>query len=192
MVVPLALALPDPSLDRAALGRAEAIVTESTLGAERDRLVRLVRRLLAWPADAAEVEDVVQEALLRAWTRRDQLRDEGALGAWLQRIAVHAARNHLRSRRRRSWISTFASLGANDGEVVAADSGDAEARDLTRTALGRLGSRDRELLVLRYLEGNSGEQIRELLGLRRAAFDTRMARARQRLRSELESLEAER
>lgn len=178
----LAAILPDGAdlpADRTAPRGLEAAL----LCAEEPRLRRLVHRLLGWPAQAAEVDDVVQETLLAAWTHRKSYRGEAALATWLHRIAVRKCQGHARRaalrRRLFGWLERAPEPAALP---VEAD----DRHDDMRQALQRLGHGDREVLVLRYLEQRPVEALVALLGCSRAAIDQRLSRARTRLRAELD------
>ncbi|MGE0145066.1 MAG: RNA polymerase sigma factor [Planctomycetota bacterium] len=145
-------------------------------------LVHLIWRLLGWPSQPADIEDVLQEVLLTAWTRRLHLRDATAFASWLRRIAVNTARNHARGARRRSRRIVLASFAPGDEPF---DPGREPVDDTVREALLGLRHRDREVLVLHYLEGHTPAEIAALLDLRRNAIEARLSRARQRLRDKL-------
>lgn len=168
-----------PLLD---IGSAEARFAE-LLRCQEHRLAELVRRLLGWPAQAAEVEDVLQEVYLAAWVHRRRYRGEGPFSAWLYRIALHKARNHVRARRRRArLLDLMAFFGVPQSPPTA-------VRDRVRDAMTRLPHRDREVLVLRYLEQRDPASVAEALDISRDAVDARLSRARRRLRAFLEEEE---
>src|SRR5687767_2583288 len=60
----------------------------------------LLRHLVSMVRDGAAADDLLQEALLRVWTRADRWDGRGAVKAWLFRIATNLALNHLRTVRR--------------------------------------------------------------------------------------------
>lgn len=166
-------------------------------------VVRLVERLLAWPGGTAEVEDVAQETFLAAWRARHEFRGESAWTTWVHSIAVRRAHNAGRARERRQrWFGRLWSGGEDDSLEAAAvtphsrveSTEDAVAFEV-RDALKRLRQQDREVLVLRYLEGRTVEELAGLLQLSAAAVNTRLSRARARLRpflgAGLESLDRE-
>ena len=143
-------------------------------------LATLVWRLLGWPAQAAEIEDVVQDVLLTAWNQRAHLREPAAFPGWIRRIAINTARNHSRTLRRRLRRVEPRSFGP--GEEPSAATTD-PVDDAVRDALARLRHRDREILVLHYLESSPIEDLATLLGLRRNAVEARLSRARKHMRS---------
>ncbi|HZN38712.1 MAG TPA: sigma-70 family RNA polymerase sigma factor [Planctomycetota bacterium] len=175
------------SLDAKA-GRAvpAAPANEVALCAEAPRLRRLVHRLLGWPG-TTEVDDVVQEVLLAAWRHRQTFRGEASLGTWLTRIAIRKAQNHVRAAtvRRRLFGWWLPSAADEPAAPALADDVHAAQLDRTQRAMHRLAQKDREVLVLRYLEQRDMAQIADALGCSRAAVDARLTRARQRLRAEL-------
>src|SRR5262249_18299536 len=85
---------------------------------------RLYQRAYQALHNAADAEDITQEAMVRAWMRLDTFRPdprrdvEHILGAWLHRIALNILRDFLRHRRRHMTLSLDALLEGNEnGEV---------------------------------------------------------------------------
>ena len=157
------------------------------LCAEAPRLRRLAHRLLGWRAGADELDDVVQDALLKAWRHRDGFRGEASLGTWLVRIVLTTCHDHVRRRQLRYRL--FGWLLPAEPEAPRAGPGDVEGGAepaAMRVALQRLAHADREVLVLRYLEQRDIAAIATLLACSRNAVDARLSRARRRLRTELE------
>jgi RNA polymerase sigma factor (sigma-70 family) len=130
-------------------------------------------------SDPERAWEAVQEAFLRFQSQSgDAVRDERA---WL----LHVGRNWLRDfarRRRNAEVAvqdmTAVIAGTLDPPGVAALG---ELREQVGRALSQLRIDDREVLLLRYALGWSSPRIGEVLGLRVAAVDMRLTRARQRL-----------
>jgi RNA polymerase sigma-70 factor, ECF subfamily len=128
--------------------------------------------------DRAIAEDVVQEALLRAWRAMDELRDMKAARQWLLTIV---RREHARLyERKRLQTVDLDDLVARE-EVLLAAPDDGELEDLRR-ALLQLDDNYREPLVLQVLMGYSTDEIAQHMGLNVGAVLTRLFRARQQLR----------
>jgi RNA polymerase sigma-70 factor, ECF subfamily len=128
--------------------------------------------------DRAIAEDVVQEALLRAWRAMDELRDMKAARQWLLTIV---RREHARLyERKRLQTVDVDDLVARE-EVLLATPDDGELEDLRR-ALLQLDDNYREPLVLQVLMGYSTDEIAQHMGLNVGAVLTRLFRARQQLR----------
>jgi len=152
-------------------------------GAPITRLFESMRpdllRFAHWLArDRALAEDIVQEALLRAWRSRDTLKDPRAARPWLLTI-VRREHARLYERKRLELVSlddvveTQASPGLSEpgGELFA-----------LRHAIMRLPIEYREPLVLQVLGGFSTEEIARELALSATAVLTRLFRARNKLR----------
>jgi RNA polymerase sigma-70 factor, ECF subfamily len=136
-------------------------------------------RFAQWLArDRALAEDIVQEALLRAWRSRDALKDPGAARPWLLTI-VRREHARLYERKRLELVPLDEA-----GELPAAGSAD-PADDLfaLRHAIMRLPIEYREPLVLQVLGGFSTEEIARELDLTPTAVLTRLFRARNKLRT---------
>ena len=139
-------------------------------------------RFAFWLArDRQLAEDVVQEAMLRAWKSYGALADEAKAKSWLLTIV---RREFARSfERKRLEVSDLDALVAAEAEVLAAE--DDEQLAAMRQALFRLDEEYREPLVLQVMMGYSTQEIADMMGLQQGAVLTRLFRARARLRHEL-------
>ncbi len=161
------------------------MTSSSTEGSRRQRFDRLVGvfhqdmyRYAAWLCrDGAIAEDVVQEAMLRAWKSLDALRDDAAAKQWLLTIVRRENARHFE--RRRLETVDIDNLSASQAALLA-ESPDEELNDL-RTAIYELDDDYREPLVLQVLMGYSTREIAETMGLKQGAVLTRLHRARQKL-----------
>jgi RNA polymerase sigma-70 factor (sigma-E family) len=132
--------------------------------------------------DAAEAEDVTQDALERAWQRWDQLRDPDRAGAWFGRILVNACRDRLRSPRRSPvrWI----------GEPLTPDTASSVVeRDALDRALVRMTADQRIVLVLRYYLDLPVEAIAERTGAPVGTVKSRLRLALGAMRAAYEAQE---
>lgn len=144
----------------------------------------------------ADAEDVLQDTFLSAWRGAATYRGDGSARAWLFSVARNAVRHSVR--RRVGEPDRFAPLEAVDSlEAIAEAAGwgssaESTARDtaeLVRTALARLAPADREILVLRDMEGLSGDETAAALSLSLAGMKSRLHRARLRLAALVRALE---
>lgn len=130
--------------------------------AVRDRLVRLAYRFV-WNLDDAE--EVVQDAMATAFERSGQIRDGKAWWSWLCRIVVHGCYDHGRRRlRRQRRDSRLRDLPAARVEPVAEPERN-ELRAQMRFLISDLPRRQRDVIVLRHLEGMAFDRIGEILGM---------------------------
>jgi RNA polymerase sigma-70 factor, ECF subfamily len=137
-------------------------------------------RFAQWLArDRALAEDIVQEALLRAWRSRDALKDAGAARAWLLTI-VRREHARLYERKRLELVSLDEAAEIPDSAPAAAADGELV---MLRHAIMRLPLEYREPLVLQVLGGFSTEEIARELELTATAVLTRLFRARKKLRA---------
>jgi len=132
-------------------------------------------RYAYWLArDRQQAEDLVQEALLRAWRGFALLREPAAAKTWLFAIVRN---EHLRSVGRQSPPSEDL-----DDELEIADEHDAVAALEMREALLALPASYAEPLALQVLGGFSCAEIAAMIGASEGATMTRLTRARQALR----------
>ena len=162
--------------ERAAFDR---LITE-----HQPQITRLVRRLMAWPDQQAAVDDVVQEVFLAAWIKRDQFRGDAAVATWLSRIAINKTRHD--ARQRATWrrvVEGFTALVSNRPPTDPSPQETITDEQATlRAGIHRLKQTDREIIVLRYLEEKTPDEIARMTGIKRNTVDARLSRARQRLK----------
>ncbi|MDJ0751408.1 MAG: sigma-70 family RNA polymerase sigma factor [Woeseiaceae bacterium] len=141
-------------------------------------------RYAAWLSrDTAIAEDVVQEALLRAWKSLDALRDDGAAKQWL--LTIVRRENARYFERRRLETVDIDNLSASQAALLA-ETPNEELADL-REAIFGLEDDYREPLVLQVLMGYSTNEIAETMGLKQGAVLTRLHRARNKLKDSVAS-----
>ena len=129
-----------------------------------------------------QAEDLVQEALLRAWRAWPALRDKRAVKAWLFTI-VHREFQRARSRRRPTEpMSEADEFPLNPDPTQSMDI--AQSMDIRRV-LGELPEASRAALLMQVLGGFSCSEISDALGTSEGAVMTRLTRARQALRRRL-------
>jgi len=160
-------------------------------GKRRQRFDRLVSvyyqdmfRFAAWLCrDRAIAEDVVQEALLRAWKSLDSLRDDGAAKHWL--LTIVRRENARYFEKRRLDTVDIDNLTASQSALLA-EAPNEELADLRKAIFG-LDDDYREPLVLQVLMGYSTSEIAEMMGLKQGAVLTRLHRARHKLKDSMET-----
>jgi len=148
------------------------------------RIGALVSRYIA---DAGEVEDVTQEAFIKAYRALSKFRGDSAFYTWLYRIAANAAKNHLVAKGRRPGADATIEDAEvfDDGGLVSETSspeamamGD-ELAAVVEQALQSLPEELSAALTLRELEGLSYDDIAEVLGCPVGTVRSRIFRARE-------------
>jgi len=149
------------------------------VGPSLDRSYRLAGLLLG---NAHEAEDAVQDALVVAWQRLDDLRDKDRFGAWFDRILVNGCRDRLRRRGTVRFIPMDPSI-----DPVGADPfRDLIERDALLEGLTRLTPDERIVIVLRYWADLPLEGISDRLGWPLGRVKSRLHRALGRLRARID------
>jgi len=150
------------------------------------KVMRLLARMIR---DPAEVEDVAQEAFIKAYRALPQFRGDSAFYTWLYRIAINTARNWLAATRRRP--SAPNALEAEDGETFnetdnLSDNSSPEAMMATReiaetvsAAMDALPEELRTAIVLREIDGLSYEDIAQTMNCPIGTVRSRIFRARE-------------
>jgi len=159
------------------------------------KLGRLLSRFIR---DAGEVEDVTQEAFVKAYRALPSFRGDSAFYTWLYRIGINTAKNYLTSMGRRPPTST----NYDSEEAEAFDDGD-QLRDLNtpenllmskqiaqtvNQSMDRLPEELRAAIMLREIEGMSYEDIAKIMDCPIGTVRSRIFRAREAIAEELRPL----
>lgn len=155
------------------------------------RMFRLARTLTGGDRDA---EDLVQETFVRAFRAIRGFRGDSSFRTWLHRIAVNVVRTHL-ARRPRHVVEPEGNGDAGEGQSTLAripsaeDLEDAVVRRRTiDRALATLSEEARLLITLRDVQGIEYHEIARITGLPIGTVESRIFRARRKLRPLLEPL----
>jgi RNA polymerase sigma-70 factor (ECF subfamily) len=158
------------------------------------RVLKLVGRFVS---DAAEAEDVAQEAFLKAYRALSSFRGESAFYTWLYRIAINTAKNALVANRRRPVDFDLDLQDPEQYERQARLKDDAtpegvlltdEIREVVERAMEQLPEDLRTAIVLRELEGMSYEEIAEAMDCPVGTVRSRIFRAREAIDKKLKPL----
>lgn len=148
----------------------------------RDGLVEALQSLRAFARtfhrDPARAEDLVQETMLKAWSKREQFQPDTNLKAWLFTILRNTYLSELRKTKREvedadgSLVGSLVDMPRQEGHMA--------VRDL-RAALLELGEDQREALILVGAAGFSYDEAAEICGVAAGTVKSRVSRARARL-----------
>ncbi len=144
------------------------------------RAVGLARRITG---NAADADEIVQEALLRVWTNAPRWRPLAAFGTWFYRIVVNLCLN----RRRAAPFVPLADAGEPadpSPDAAARQESDEDDRRMA-SAIAALPDRQRAAIVLTYHEGLGNADAADLLRVSVSALEALLVRARRTLRTSL-------
>src|SRR5438874_2778057 len=155
------------------------------------RLYRLARGILR---NDSEAEDVVQETYVRAFTHLEDFRGDSSLATWLARIAMNEALGRLRHRRPGVEWSSLPE-GALEAQIIQfplvstdpeKSMAQREIQRVVEQAIDELPEGFRLVFITRVIEGMNVEETAEILGLKPETVKTRLHRARNLLRDNVE------
>lgn len=156
------------------------------------KIMRLLSRMIREPA---EVEDVAQEAFIKAYKALPQFRGDSAFYTWLYRIAINTARNWQVASGRRPV--TLNAIESEDGETfnqidnltdISTPESQMASRQIVETvnaAIAALPEDLRTAIVLREIEGMSYEDIAQSMGCPIGTVRSRIFRAREAIAAQL-------
>lgn len=159
------------------------------------KVARLLSRFLY---DHAEIEDVTQEAFIKAYRALPLFRGDSAFYTWLYRIAINAAKNHLVSQGRRAPTSTEFDAEEAEGFEDATQLQDINTPEsllqskqtgaTINAAMDALPEELRHAILLREIEGLSYEEIAEAMSCPIGTVRSRIFRAREAVAEKLRPL----
>jgi RNA polymerase sigma-70 factor, ECF subfamily len=160
-----------------------------------EQLVRMYQDLAARTAyvitgGAADAQDAVQEAFVKAYYSLGRFRAEAPFRPWLLRIVANEAINRRRSTRRQLGLALRAAEGRlQDGAVPSPEGAALAQDDRSRlvAAMNRLRPEDRLVIAYRYWFDLSESEMADALGCARGTVKSRLSRALARLREVMES-----
>lgn len=174
-------------------------LVETAAAGDRDAFDALVRRhqvsivnlAAALTGGSPDAEDLAQEVFVRAWRGLGRFRGDSSFRTWLHRVALNVIKSHFgRTARLRRLFQ--APHGDSPDPDAAADPSDLERdmlrRDAIDRALGALPDDLRIAVTLRDVQGLEYREIAELTGVPVGTVESRIFRARQRLKPALASL----
>lgn len=156
------------------------------------RLGRLLSRFIK---DSADVEDVTQEAFVKAYRALPSFRGESAFYTWLYRIGINTAKNFLVSNGRKPVVKT--DVEDEDGEVLdlssqipdyhtpEADLMNQQILAVVNQAVEALPEELRTAITLREMDGLSYEEIAQVMGCPIGTVRSRIFRAREAIATQL-------
>ena len=159
-----------------------------------EEIVRLHQNIAfrtAWliAGSAAEAEEAVQDAFVKAHRALGRFRPGAPLRPWLLTIVANEARNRARAGGRRERLALRVAEERRPGDAVPSPEAallDLERRDELLGAVAELPQRDRDAIACRYLLDLSEEETAAVLGCPRGTVKSRVSRALGRLRERLE------
>ncbi len=152
---------------------------------------RIFAMVVGMVRDEAEARDLVQNAFIKAYQSLDTFRLDSSFYTWLYRIAMNLAIDSCRKRRRRKTGSFDEAVAARDedGEMLELHHTDGPAEALQRkelrqrifSAMEELTEEQREVLLLREVEGLSYAEISESMGIPEGTVMSRLFYARKKM-----------
>ena len=168
---------------------------ELLVGKYQRKLGRLLSR---WVRDPAEVEDVTQEAFIKAYRALPSFRGESAFYTWLYRIAINTAKNYLVALGRRAPTTTgFDNEEAEgfedaeqlrDGSTPESELEGKQIAAVVNRAMDALPDDLRTAITLREIEGLSYDEIASVMNCPIGTVRSRIFRAREAIATELRPL----
>nr|WP_312164571.1 RNA polymerase sigma factor [Brevundimonas diminuta] len=163
------------------VGEGDPAAIQAMVARKLPRMLSLARRMLG---DAAEAEDVAQEAMLRAWRQAPRWTPgQARFDTWLHRVGLNLCYDRLR--RRREIATDALPDGVDDGPAPDRGLLAAETGARVEAALARLPERQREAIVLCHYQELGNIEAAALMEISVEALESLLSRGRRALRTAL-------
>ncbi len=136
--------------------------------------------------NTSAIDDISQEVFLSVYRKLKQFRFQSQFTTWLYTITINKIRDHVRKQK---IMSIFSAFSGDDNEGYADNGSHRENFDINemvREAIAKLPPKLREPLILRDFEGMSYQEISETTGIESGTVKSRIFRAREALKKQLE------
>jgi RNA polymerase sigma-70 factor (ECF subfamily) len=195
--------------DASAASAVKSLQVQGNHAEARERYAELVARhqrragriAYHYLRDAAEADEAVQDAFVKAYSHLPSFREELPFDVWFTRILINGCLDRIKSRTRRErWLVPMASTGGagadgaqtewNVGDRVASGGPSPEDSLLSRerrreigVALSKLPERQRAVFVLSHVEGHTSREVSAMTGLNESTVRVHLFRAIRKLRT---------
>jgi len=146
----------------------------------------LIGLIASWGAPWGEAAEIAQDSFSQAWISRESCRGDWrnaeVFGRWLRGVALNKYRQWAKSRGRRRKHLVLVEQAILEQAAAPADRETAEHLDALREAIQRLPTKQREVVLMHYLEQSSVNEVAALLSVSVKSVEGRLYQARQTLR----------
>ncbi len=167
------------------LKRQETNALQDLIDLHGNSIRKLVGRLMAFDP---EMEDVIQIVWIQVWRKIGSFRNESSLKTWITRIAIAQTRNQQRSIRR--WVRRLQDRWIMDYSkkhyLVQQETKEDPRWESIQSAMKQLPYRDREILVLVYLQDNTVQELARTMNQKMNTLEVRLHRAKKLLKQKIE------
>jgi RNA polymerase sigma-70 factor (ECF subfamily) len=197
-----AAGLPAREADSAAASAVKALQAEGRHAEARDRYAELVARhqrraariAFHYLRDAADADEAVQDAFIKAYSHLSTFREELPFEVWFTRILINGCLDRIKARTRRErWIVPMPDGGTTDRDFAERTPGKGptpedhvlarERREQLAAALAKLPARQRSVFMLSHVEGHTSREVSAITGLNESTVRVHLFRAIRKLRT---------
>ena len=194
--------LPAREADTAAASAVKALQAEGRHAEARERYAELVGRhqrrasriAFHYMRDAAEADEAVQDAFVKAYSHLSSFREELPFEVWFTRILINGCLDRIKARTRRErWMAPMPETPGSERDFAErmADGGPSpedqllarERRQRLATALAKLPARQRSVFMLSHYEGCTSREVSAMTGLNESTVRVHLFRAIRKLRA---------
>src|SRR5918999_2963510 len=196
-----AAGLPPREADSAAASAVKAMQADGRHAEARERYAELVGRhqrrasriAFHYLRDAADADEAVQDAFVKAYSHLSTFREELTFEVWFTRILINGCLDRIKARTRRErWIVSMPDSGASDRDFAERTPGHGpspedlvlarERRQKLAAALAKLPERQRSVFMLSHYEGCTSREVSAITGLNESTVRVHLFRAIRKLR----------
>jgi RNA polymerase sigma-70 factor, ECF subfamily len=193
--------VPGREADSAAASAVKALQADGRHADARERFAELVARhqrrasriAFHYLRDAAEADEAVQDAFIKAYSHLASFREELPFEVWFTRILINGCLDRIKARNRRErWIVSMPDTGGTDRDLAERTPGHGpspedqllakERRERLAAALGKLPERQRSVFMLSHYEGCTSREVSAITGLNESTVRVHLFRAIRKLR----------
>jgi len=158
----------------------------------RENQQKIYRVVFSLVRNEAETDEIVQQTFVQAFKAIKNFRGDASIGTWLTRIAINNARAYFRKRKFLSFLYDSEGKAAEirDDKQNTEKSAESEAtKEKVKRAIAKLPARQKEVFVLKHIDGLSIAEISKVLGIAEGTVKANIFKAIKNLKKNLEVLD---
>ncbi len=131
---------------------------------------------------AQDRDDLINDITLELWKSFKSFNGDSKISTWIYRVAINTSMNYKRKKRNDSMFVSLADFKKEDGLPWLAEQENSSELEILYSCIDELNDINKAIILL-YLDGNSHEEISEIMGISKTNVGTRIARIKDQIKS---------
>lgn len=127
-------------------------------------------------------EDLINDIILQLWKSFKHFKGESKISTWIYRVALNVSMNYKRNRKNNSLFYSINDLQQEEIQSWFIEQDNSSGLEILYNCIDELGEINKAIILL-YLDGNSHDEISEIIGISKTNVGTRISRIKEQIRN---------